>query len=77
MTLEEFKSVFAEDIVMVEEEGLEEGTILDDLDDWDSMAVVSLNATLDQNFDFTLNEEQIKQLKVFGDILKIVENKLK
>lgn len=76
MSKEEFKKLFAEEIAAVEVEDIHEETNLDDLDDWDSMAVVVLNTALDENYGFTLGESEIKQLNVYGDIVNFIEKKV-
>lgn len=75
MNNEQFAEVFAEDIVMVDVEEITPATKLEDLEDWDSMAIVALNASLDEHYGFTLNEDEIKSLTKFEDILNFIEVK--
>lgn len=75
MNTQEFTELFAEDIVMVDADDVTGTTVLDDLEDWDSMAIISLNATLDEQYGFTLNEDDIKSLHTFNDILNLIESK--
>lgn len=75
MKIEQFTELFADDIVMVDLEVINTSTVLDELEDWDSMAVVALNAILDEHYSFTLNEDELKELTTFGDIIKFIELK--
>jgi acyl carrier protein len=77
ITIDQFKVMFEEDIVMVGEGEIVENTQLETLEDWDSMAVVALNGALDEHYGFTLNEEEIKSLVTFSDILKFIMQKNK
>ncbi|MGO4694453.1 hypothetical protein AB4Z50_09245 [Paenibacillus sp. 2TAB26] len=70
MTIENFKAVFETDIVMVEPGNINKDTELQELADWDSMAYISLNACLDENYGFTLTAIELQGLKVFGDIVE-------
>lgn len=73
MTNEQFTKLFAEDIVMVDDVNeINPSTVLDELEDWDSMAIVALNAILDEHYGFTLNEEEIKSLTTLADILNFI-----
>jgi len=77
ITINEFKVMFEEDIVMVSEGDIMENTLLESLEDWDSMAVVALNGALDEHYGFTLNEEEIKSLVTFSDIINFIMQKNK
>lgn len=44
-------------------------TVLDTLDEWDSMGQISLIAMLNKKFDILLNVEQIAAMKTVRDIL--------
>jgi acyl carrier protein len=73
MTIETFKEVFEADIVMVESGIIHNETVLQELADWDSMAYLSLNACLDENFGFTLTAIELLGLNVFGDIVEHIK----
>lgn len=75
MNIQKFIKIFAEDIVMVEVDNIKPETILDELEDWDSLAIISLNSILDENYSFTLNVQEIKSLNIFGDILSFIDQK--
>ncbi|MDR4889984.1 acyl carrier protein [Fredinandcohnia sp. QZ13] len=75
MDRQEFLKIFAEDIVMVEPKDVTLNTVLDELEDWDSLAIISLNAALDEHFGFTLNQEEIKNIETVSDILTFIYKK--
>ncbi len=60
---------------MLELEGgtLVEDTVLDSLEEWDSVAALSLIVLLDEEFNKSISGKEIKELKVVGDILKVME----
>ena len=76
MTLNEFINKFEEEIVMVEEGTVTLETVLDELVDWDSMARVALNATLDAEFGFVIPAEELKKIQTFKDIVNYIKGKL-
>lgn len=56
----------------------EEGTLtpdtnLSDVDEWDSIAALSLIVMLDEEFDQTISGEQIRALETVQDILAFME----
>ena len=68
-----------EKIAMLEETWeLDEGTltadtVLADVDEYDSMAKLSLIVLLDDEFDVKLTGDKVKSFKTVGDILKMME----
>jgi acyl carrier protein len=75
MTIEGFKELFEADIVMVTIGTINNETVLQGLSDWDSMALISLNASLDENFGFTLTTNELLSVNTFGDIVKYIESR--
>ncbi|GGF87785.1 hypothetical protein GCM10010912_36300 [Paenibacillus albidus] len=55
---------------------IELDTVLEDIEEWDSMVRVALNAVLDTNLDFTLNTEELQNIVTFSDIVAKLEGKL-
>jgi acyl carrier protein len=49
------------------------GTLLDHIEEWDSMGTISVLAMLDKHFDRRLSLEEIAALKTVDDILKLME----
>lgn len=62
-----------EEMLDLEENSLEEDMDLNDVENWDSMAVISLISLLDEKFDKQISANQIKSFRNIGDILKIME----
>ena len=62
-----------EEMLELEEGALNEDTLLDSIDEWDSVAALSLIVLLDEEFEKTITGKQIKEFKTIGDILKIME----
>jgi acyl carrier protein len=49
---------------------------LEDLGGWDSLAVVSFIAVVNQHFGITLSPEKIRAARNVGDLLAFIENRL-
>ena len=62
-----------EEMLDVEANSLEVDMDLNDVENWDSMAVISLISLLDEKFDKQISASQIKAFKSIEDILKIME----
>lgn len=67
------KMILIEETLDTEEGALSPETLLEDLDEWDSIAALSLIAMLDDNFERTITGDEIKALKTVGDILTYME----
>ncbi|CAK7039689.1 acyl carrier protein [uncultured Phascolarctobacterium sp.] len=63
------KLALIEEIFDVEEGSLTPETLLADVDEWDSIAALSLIVMLDENFEKTVSGAQIKALESVNDIL--------
>lgn len=66
MTNEEFL-VEMQDVLQTEEE-LSFDTVLDDLDEWDSLSVMATMAFLEKNFGIKTVMKDYKEMKTIGDI---------
>ena len=66
MSKEEFL-VQMQDVLQTETE-LAMGTVLEDLDEWDSLSMMATMAFLDKNFNVKLKIVDIKSLGTIGDI---------
>jgi len=62
-----------EEMMELEEGTLEEGTVLKDLEEWNSLAKLSLIAILDEQFGRKISADEIKALKTVQDILQYME----
>ncbi|MBO5173659.1 MAG: acyl carrier protein [Eubacterium sp.] len=71
MKLEE-KIAFLQDIMDVEEGVLTEDTILADVEEWDSLATLSLLAEMRKRFGIQLTTAEIKKFETVSDILQII-----
>ena len=67
------KLALIEDVLDVEEGSLSPETELADVDEWDSIAALSLIVMLDEKFEKTVSGAQIKALETVNDILAYME----
>lgn len=67
------KLALIEDALDVDEGSLSPETALADVDEWDSIAALSLIVMLDEEFERTISGEQIKALVTIQDILSYME----
>ncbi len=67
------KLALIEEALDTQEGALAPETVLDEVESWDSIAVLSLIAMMDDNFGKTLSGSEIKALKTVGDILAHME----
>lgn len=63
------KLALIEEVLDVEEGSLTPETMLADVEEWDSIAALSLIVMLDEKFEKTVSGAQIKALKSVNDIL--------
>ncbi len=63
------KLVMLENILDIEEGTLNEDMELSDIDNWDSLAIMSLIALIDSKFNKTISAIEIKKFKYVRDIL--------
>ncbi|MBN1639329.1 MAG: hypothetical protein JW866_10195 [Ignavibacteriales bacterium] len=62
-----------EEMFELDEGTLSEDTLLDDIEEWDSMSKLSLIVLLDDDFGKKVTGEQINGLVKIKDILKLME----
>ncbi len=67
------KMALIEETLDVVEGTLTTETVLDDLDEWDSISALTLIVMLDERFDKTITGAEIKALNTVGDILSYME----
>ncbi len=70
-TREKIKAI--EELLELEEGTLEEDTVLDNLEEWDSVSILSLIVLLDEEYNKTITSKDIKEIKTVSDILKLME----
>lgn len=68
MTLEEKMEELA-DILELERDELSEGMVLEDIETWDSVAVLSFIAVMNDRFNKFPNANEIRAYKTIGDLL--------
>lgn len=62
-----------EDVLGVDKGTISSNTNVVDQPYWDSMAIMSFMAMVEEKFGIVLNNEQIKQANTFGDLSKLVD----
>lgn len=72
MTLKE-KLNELEELLDIEKDTLSEEAELEQLDEWDSLAVISLIAMFDESFGEVITPAQIKEFKTIKDITDKME----
>lgn len=75
MNKQEFIAEIAE-VMEMEDEELRGEDALEDLADWDSMAVMGFIAMVDSNFGTTIKAAKINECKTVNDLVALVEDKL-
>lgn len=76
MTLEKVKKLLAEQLNFDVEKITEKSKVIDDLGA-DSLDVVEMLMTLEDEFNVTVSDEESVNLKTVGDIVKLIDSKLK
>ncbi len=72
MTLKE-KLNLLEEVLDVEKDSLGENTLLEEIEQWDSIAVISTIAMLDNVFGKEAEPEKVKNARTVKDILDLME----
>ena len=67
------KIALLEETLEIDEGTLTEDTLLEDVDEYDSMAKLSLIVMMDDEFDVKLTGDMIKGFRTVGDILAVME----
>lgn len=66
------KLALLEDMLELDEGDLTLETVLDDVDEYDSMAKLSLIVLMEDEFDVKLTGDMIKGFETVGDIVKLM-----
>ena len=69
---EKEKLVMLEEIMDLEEDFLSPEMILKDIEEWDSIAAISLIALMDEEFDKTIKGSEVRELETVADIITIM-----
>lgn len=70
--MEEFINNFAEQFDETEREEFSNDTKFKDLDEWDSMIALSIIAMMDEEYEITINGDDIKKANTIEDLFKLV-----
>lgn len=54
-------------------DGITEETLLSDIEEWDSMGVISVITMLATDYGYTLTYEELKKLSKVGDIVALMK----
>jgi len=73
MNVQEFIEKFAE-AIDIDAADLKAETEFRNLDEWDSVAYISVIAMMDEEYDIQIEMSQFKQLKTLGAIADYIEN---
>lgn len=71
MTLQE-KIEFLEEIMDVEEGTLTEETLLEEVEEWDSLSTLSLTVEMKKNYNLKLTSEMIKNFNTVHDVCEFI-----
>lgn len=71
MTLQE-KIQFIEDVMEVDEGTLTTDTILEDVEEWDSLSILVLTMEMKKKYNIIITTDMIKALKTVDDICQYI-----
>lgn len=74
MENQNFIKNFAEAVEIESTESLSANTMFRELDEWNSLAYLSVIAMLDEEYDIQIENTEFKQLKTIGDIINYIDN---
>lgn len=75
MELKEFIKKFA-DAIEIEPATINRETVFRDLEEWDSLAYLSVIAMLDEEYNLQIETAVFKQLTTIGDIINYAESNI-
>lgn len=73
--MKEFIEKFAEQFDETDVSEFTADTSFKNLDEWDSMVALSIIAMVDEEYDKTINGEDIKKANTINDLFRIVQSK--
>lgn len=68
----EEKLALLEEIMDLDEGELNEDAVLEDIEEWDSLSVLTLISEMKKKFDISLSTQQIKEFKTIADICAVI-----
>jgi acyl carrier protein len=75
MNKQEFLDAIAE-IVELDEGALKGDEVLADIEEWDSLAFLSVIAMADEEFDLVIQGDKLEQIKTVDDLVALVSDHL-
>lgn len=63
-----------EEIMELDEGTLKEDMLLSDIDEWDSISLLSFMAMMDEKFSKNITGSEVKAQKTVGDLMSLMEN---
>lgn len=63
-------------ITLQREEEISLDTELEEMEEWDSLAYISIISLYDRLFEFIITIDKLKKSKTINDLIKLVSNKL-
>ena len=73
MNIQDFIEKFAEAVEVDSVEDLKENTKFRELDEWSSLAVLSVIAMLDEEYETQIENADFKKLQTISDIVQFIE----
>ncbi|MFT6338671.1 MAG: acyl carrier protein [Halioglobus sp.] len=73
--MEDFINYFAEQFDETERSEFNSETLFKDLDEWDSMTALSIIAMVDEEYEKTINGDDIKSALTIEDLFRAIESK--
>ena len=75
METETFLNFFLESLELEEAEDLTMGTLLSDIEEWDSIGILSLIAAADEEYEVDLDPQDLESAVTVEDIFKLLSSK--
>lgn len=72
MTLDKVKEIIVDQLDVDEDKVTMDASIIDDLGA-DSLDIVDMVMTLEEEFDVKISDDEVENVKTVGDIVKIIE----
>lgn len=68
----EEKLALLEEVMDLDEGELNEDAVLEDIEEWDSLSVLTLISEMKKKYDISLSTQQIKEFKTVADICAVI-----
>lgn len=62
---------------LLDAESLQRESLLEDFEDWDSLCIITLITFLDKEYNVNLYTNDLKAAKTVGDLMDLIQSKLK